>query len=73
MIHTEVTHQVFEFICAYTEEQGFPPSITDIAQHCYISTSAVGRHLDRLEAWEWIQRQSGKARSIKILKACEKG
>jgi DNA-binding MarR family transcriptional regulator len=71
--HTEITHQVFVFICTFAAEQGFSPSVREIAGHCYLSTTAVVRHLDRLEAWAWIQRQAGQPRSIKILKQCENG
>lgn len=45
------TEQVYAFICDYIGQNNFAPSVRDIAQGCYLSVSAVLRHLDRLEAW----------------------
>jgi repressor LexA len=65
----EHTHTVFRFVCQYSRQHGFPPSIREIAAQCYLSRSTVVRYLDQLEAWGWIARETGKARGILILQA----
>ena len=61
--------RIFEFICRYTGEQGFPPTLGEIAaSQGFKSNSGVIRHLDKLEKWGWIERFHGNARSIRILR-----
>ena len=63
---------IFSFICRYTGEHGFPPTLQEIAQNeGFRSNSGVIRHLDKLEKWGWIERYHGTARSIRILRRCE--
>lgn len=63
---------IFRFICRYTGEYGFPPTLHEIAQNeGFRSNSGVIRHLDKLEKWGWIERYHGNARSIRILRRCE--
>ncbi len=63
---------IFRFICRYTGEHGFPPTLHEIAQsEGFRSNSGVIRHLDKLEKWGWIERYHGNARSIRILRRCE--
>ena len=63
------SRDIFNFICSYTEEQGFPPTLDEIAKdQGYKSNSGVIRHLDKLEKWGWIERYHGNARSIRILR-----
>ena len=60
---------IFEFICRYTDEQGFPPTLDEIgASEGFSSKSGVVRHLDKLEKWGWITRRHGHARGIRILR-----
>ncbi len=62
---------IFDFICRYTREYGFPPTLMEIAQNeGFKSNSGVIRHLDKLEKWGWIERYHGNARSIRILRRC---
>ena len=64
--------RIFEFICSYTGEYGFPPTLSEIAKNeGFMSNSGVIRHLDKLERWGWIERYHGKARSIRILRPCD--
>ena len=66
------SRRIFEFICSYTSEYGFPPTLGEIAQNeGFKSNSGVIRHLDKLEKWGWIERYHGNARSIRILRPCE--
>ena len=60
---------IFDFICRYYDEYGFPPTMEEIAKdQGYKSNSGVIRHLDKLEKWGWIERYHGNARSIRILR-----
>ena len=61
------TESVLVFIRQYQQEHGVIPSQREIAEGCYISQPAVGRHLDRLEQQGIISREPGKARSIRLL------
>ena len=63
------SRRIFEFICSYISEYGFPPTLGEIAQNeGFKSNSGVIRHLDKLEKWGWIERYHGNARSIRILR-----
>lgn len=60
---------IFEFICRFSDENGFSPTLREIARdQGYKSSSGVIRHLDKLEKWGWIARHHGSARSIHILR-----
>ena len=66
------SRRIFAFICRYTAEYGFPPTLGEIAaDEGFKSNSGVIRHLDKLEKWGWIERYHGNARSIRILRRCE--
>jgi len=63
---------IFKFICRYTSEHGFPPTLCEIAaSQGFKSNSGVIRHFDKLEKWGWTSRYHGNARSIRILRRCE--
>ncbi len=63
------SRRIFDFICRYTDQYGFPPTLGEIAaDEGYKSNSGVIRHLDKLEKWGWIERYHGNARSIRILR-----
>jgi SOS-response transcriptional repressor LexA len=57
---------VYDFIRQYLSNYSFAPSIREIAEGCYISSSYVLRCLDVLEAQERLTREPGKARSIRL-------
>lgn len=64
--------RIFHFICRYTGEFGFPPTLGEIAaEEGFKSNSGVIRHLDKLEKWGWIERYHRNARSIRILRRCD--
>ena len=66
------SRRIFVFICRYTAEYGFPPTLGEIARsEGFKSNSGVIRHLDKLEKWGWIERYHGNARSIRILRPCQ--
>lgn len=58
--------QILSFIGQTIRQQGYPPTVREIAQHCgFRSTQAVSRHLDALEGLGLIQRGVG-ARSLRL-------
>lgn len=66
------TKRIFRFICQYAHQQGFPPTLGEIARYeGFKSNSGVLRHLDKLEKWGWIERFHGHARTIRILRPCD--
>lgn len=67
MSNSDSTREVYDFIQDYLEtNQGYVPSIREIARGVYRSNATVIRHLDRLEAWGLIQRLPNRARSIRL-------
>jgi SOS-response transcriptional repressor LexA len=70
MIH-ELLDQVYDYIVSTIQTVGYPPSIREIADACYLSPGAVQRCLDLLEARGRILRTPGKARGIKLLETEE--
>lgn len=62
-----LTERVYQCIREYTREHGYPPTLREIADCCYVSRGNVIRHLDKLEAQGRIAREPGRARSIRIL------
>lgn len=62
-----VVENVYKFISDFIGQNGFSPSIREIAKGCYISTTYVLRCLDLLESQGRLTREPGKARSIRLL------
>ena len=60
------TRIVFVYLRDTIAEHGIPPNIRQISDAAYIGRSTVYRHLDRLEAWGWIEREPGMARGIRL-------
>jgi len=59
---------VYELIIAYTEEQGYPPSVREITDACGISSLSVTQHyLGLLQDWGYIRRVPYRARGIQIV------
>ncbi len=64
--------KVYQFIQIYIQEHGYSPTVRDICRSTGISsTSHVSYCLDRLEERGLIQRDRGKARSIRLVKRSE--
>lgn len=58
---------IYEFLQAYIDRYRYPPSIREIASGCYLSTTTVAYHLDKLEAQGKIRRRHGRARGITLI------
>lgn len=64
---TERQSEVLEFIRAYAEENGYSPTVREIAEHFGLrSTNAVADHLRALERKGALERDSGAARGIRL-------
>lgn len=60
--------EIYEYILAFTEEYGYPPSVREIGDHLGLkSPSTVHFHLKGLRAAGLISQAEGKTRSITIL------
>ncbi len=60
--------QVYDFIVHYSEQQGYAPSLQEIAGHLQIRGNlGVIRHLGALEKKGYIRRSSGSSRGIVLL------
>ncbi len=64
---TATREKIFAFLQAYRQENGYAPTLREIAKACAIkSLSAVQFHLDRLERDGVIRRDKDKSRSITL-------
>ena len=58
-------NQIYDYILAFTQERGYPPSVREIAEAVHLkSPSTVHFHLKAMEAAGVIHRGAGKTRSI---------
>ena len=60
------TERVYLFIKDYIKKHTHPPTLREIGEGCFLSTSAVTRHLDRLEGQGKLFREPGHARGITL-------
>lgn len=59
---------IYEFICSYTTEHGYPPSVREIGAAVGLaSPSTVHMHLKALEEKGYIRRDSKKPRTIEVV------
>lgn len=59
--------KVLDFITAYLEEHGYPPTLREIGGHLEVSgTLGVMKHLDALERKGFIRKTAGSSRGIAI-------
>lgn len=59
---------VYRFVLGYRREQGYAPSLENIAAHfAYNSLATVHEHLSNLETKGWIRRAYNEARAIECL------
>lgn len=66
---TERQQQILDYVCNFSEENGWPPSIREIAKYFEMaSTNGVFEHLQALEKKGRIWKGGG-ARQIRVLEA----
>lgn len=70
MFRSELTRrqrEIYEFICTYTNEHGYPPSVREIGKAVGLaSPSTVHMHLKALQERGYIKRDSKKPRTIEV-------
>ena len=65
---TDRQKQVLDFIRESVEDQGYPPTVRQIAAHLdIVSLNAVRRHLQALEKKGHIRVEKGRSRGIQLL------
>ena len=63
--HTRLA--IYDFIVAFTEQYGFPPTIREIGQGLGLSSpGTVSMHLKHLEQDKLIERYANHARAIRV-------
>jgi len=69
MTHGQIRRNtIYEFIINYIDENGYPPTLREIADGCDISsTSVVDYHLEKMEEMGMIKRVPKVARGIVVL------
>ena len=64
---TTKQQQIYDYIIAFTDEHGYPPSVREIGEHVGLkSPSTVHFHLKGLQASGLITQAAGKTRAISI-------
>lgn len=64
---TEKEKEIFRFISTTIRREGYSPSVRDIQNAlCIKSTSTVHAYLARLEAKGYIQKETGKSRTLRV-------
>jgi repressor LexA len=61
------TETVYLFVKEYIKTHTYPPSLREISEGCFLSITAVTRHLGKLEGERKIKRDDGRARGITLL------
>ena len=61
------TQIVYVFVKDFIKKHTHPPSLREISEGCFLSISAVVRHLDRLEGEGKLRREPGRARGITLV------
>jgi repressor LexA len=71
---TKRQQQVYDFLVAYLADNGYPPTLQEIASHLHVSGNlGVLRHLKALEREGLITRSPGSSRSIALTNRVERG
>ena len=64
---TERQREILDFIARQVEEEGFPPTLQEIARRFrFASVNAVRDHLGALERKGYIRRRAGSSRSLTL-------
>lgn len=57
---------IYEFICDYLEENGYPPTVREIAEEAECCISTVFEKLNQLEKLGLITSKKNSPRAIKV-------
>ncbi|NWF69597.1 MAG: MarR family transcriptional regulator [Chloroflexi bacterium] len=58
---------VYDYLRYYVHKHGHPPTQAQIAQACIMSKTNVGRCIDKLEGWGWLEREPQTYRTMVLL------
>lgn len=61
-----VMEEIYRFVRDYLDENGYAPSYREIAAALYLSPSLVQYYIDRLVKEKRLQRDRGRARSLRV-------
>jgi repressor LexA len=64
---TSRQREVFNFVCGFTKERGYPPSVREIGDHFHIYPRAVFDHLKALEKKGYLKRRGSTSRGLEVL------
>jgi SOS-response transcriptional repressor LexA len=67
MDQNEIVEQVYAFIKAYIREHTHPPTLSEIADGCFMSRTHVTRYVERLEGMGRLFREPNRARGITLI------
>lgn len=71
IVHTNKANatreRIYQFICAYIQTCGFPPSQREIAEGCAVSKTTVQYQLQFLVAAGRVSYEPGKIRTLRLL------
>jgi repressor LexA len=59
--------RVWRFVASYLEREGFPPTLREIGDGCFISHTAAQLHLVKLEERGVLELRANTPRGIKLL------
>lgn len=72
MINEEKLVKVMDYIRKFSEENGYTPSVREIAQECGIkSTATVHSYLEKLQTKGFLSKATNKKRSVTLSKSAE--
>ena len=63
---TKRQQEIFDFLKAFIETRGYPPTYKEIGDHFSMSAIAAKYHIVLIEKKGFIHRQQGKPRSIRV-------
>lgn len=59
---------IYDYICDYLKEHGFPPTVREIAEKVGLASSSSAHHyLKQLEEKGYIRRLEGSTRAIEVV------
>ena len=61
-----LTRDVYDYIVWYLKEHNYSPALREIGKGCSVAHTTVITHLARLEGKDWIVREYGVPRSIRL-------
>lgn len=61
-----LTRRVYDYVAQFLKDKQYSPTLREIGKGCRITHSTVFSLLNRLEGMEWLVREYGVSRSIRL-------